>query len=669
MRRLCHAAQIFLPVLLLASIAGATTLHVAPGVQDSSQDGSEAHPFTTLEAARNAIRALKQKGAGTGEGTTVLIAPGVYTQASFKLQEEDSGTAEAPIVYRGAGREATRLRGGLALSEFASVDDTATAERFDEAARAHIRVADLAAAGVTDFGTLKRRGFGSGAAPMPLELFFNGQPMTLARWPNDDFVHIAGVPDGADSGKFLYEGERPNRWKQLEDIWVHGYWTWDWADSYEKVASLDRAKREITTVAPHGVYGYKEKARYYFLNVLDELDAPGEYYVDRAGGKLYFWPPAAVEGAEIAVSLVEEPLIVAEEVSHVRFEHLTLEYSRGNGVVMTGGEGNTLGGLRVWNLGGDGITISGGKGHTVDGCDLTNLGYGGISLGGGNRQTLVPGGHAAVNNHIHHFSRAVNTYTPGIGISGVGNRIAHNHIHDAPHMAIGLSGNDHIIEFNDIHHVCMITHDAGAFYMGRNWSERGVVVRHNYFHELGNGDVQAVYLDDWASGVHVYGNVCHGARRGVLIGGGRDNVIENNIFVDCPTAVHIDQRGLGWAKTYFDGTTTTLFDRMKEVNADQPPYTDRYPALKTLLADEPVLAKYNRIERNIIFNSKFLDLLNDLTPETPYLTIKDNWTEGEPGFVDAGNMNYRLKEDAPAVGIGFDPIPWENIGIQGGGYR
>ncbi|MEO2046854.1 MAG: hypothetical protein ABGX16_09810 [Pirellulales bacterium] len=86
-------------------------------------------------------------------------------------------------------------------------------------------------------------------------------------------------------------------------------------------------------------------------------------------------------------------------------------------------------------------------------------------------------------------------------------------------------------------HVCLETDDVGAFYMGRDWTARGNHIRYNYFHHLGHGGkgigVMAIYLDDWASGTTILGNLCVQAGRAVLIGGGRDNLVQNNLFVDC----------------------------------------------------------------------------------------------------------------------------------------
>lgn len=657
-------------ILTLAAAAKAGELFVSPegndawtGTLPTANAAGDDGPLASLQAARDAIRAARAADS-TSEPWTVNVADGTYVlDETFALTAEDSGTADAPVVYRAAEGAHPRFLGGRVVDTFAPVTDQAVLDRLPEEARARVVQTNLASAGITNYGSLKPRGFGRGAKSASLELFFDDTPMTLARWPNDDWAKIASVPENSE-GVFQYEGERPEHWAAAGDIWVHGYWTWDWAESFEQVASLDTDTKTITTVAPHGVYGYKPGRRYYFLNILEELDAPGEYYVDAASGMLYFWPPAPLDSAEAVVSVLETPMVKLEDMAHVRIEGLTFKASRYSGLEIRNGTDNTVDDCVFANLGTFAVSVNG-AGNTVNGCELYNLGDGGISLSGGDRMTLEPGNNTASNNHIHDFSRTVRTYTPAASLSGVGNRVAHNLIHDSPHMAIGLGGNEHIIEYNEIHHVCMETHDAGAFYMGRDWTQRGNIVRFNFMHEMGHGDVQAIYLDDWASGTMVYGNVCHGARRGVLVGGGRDNTIENNIFVECGAGVHIDQRGLGWAKYYFDGSTTTLFDRLEAVNGTQPPYSEKYPELGTLLEDEPVLAKGNVIVRNISYkNGQWLELANELTPETEYLTIKDNYTGDEPGFVDADALNFRLKDDSPAYELGFKPIPWEKIGPQ-----
>lgn len=644
-----------------------------------TMDGSDG-PFATLERARDALRALKQTQGGLpAGGVTVWIRQGDYVRTrTFLLTAEDSGTREAPITYRARQGKRVRFLGGRAITGFAPVTDLAILERLDEAARAHVMLVDLAAQGISDYGTVRARGFGRAIQPAALELFFNGAPMTLARWPNEDWARIASVPEGQE-GVFVYEGDRPKRWSNIGDIWLHGYWTWPWADSHERVKAIDAEMRTISTEPPHGVYGYKAGGRFYAQNVLEELDQPGEWYLDRTAGVLYFWPPEPIKGAEVLVSELEAPFITMDNVSYVTLRGFTFECSRGAGLVMRGGAWNRVAGCTFANLGTLAVNIGSlmptERGETQDGgsrngvvsCNIFNTGEGGISVTGGDRATLAPGSNYAVNNDIHHYSRWVRTYRPGVSVSGVRNRVAHNLIHDAPHIAVMFSGNEHVIEFNRVHHVCMETSDAGAFYTGRDWTWRKNVVRYNFLYELGHGDVQAIYLDDWTSDTIVYGNICYKAGRGVLIGGGRDNVVENNIFVECTPAIHIDQRGLGWAKNYFDGTTNTLFERLDAVNHDEPPYSKRYPQLVTLLNDGPAHAKYNHILRNVFYRGRWLDLADGLTEAG--VDVADNWTEGDPGFVDAEHLNFQLRDDSPAYALGFERIPAEKIGLYADEFR
>ena len=131
----------------------------------------------------------------------------------------------------------------------------------------------------------------------------------------------------------MYEGDRPKRWLQENDVWVHGYWFWDWADERQKVASIDTEKRMITVVPPFHHYGYRNGQWFYGLNLLAELDAPGEWYLDREKGVLYFWPPTPIEKGRAVISAGE-----GAGESHRRracdTSGLIFEASRGTAIVM-----------------------------------------------------------------------------------------------------------------------------------------------------------------------------------------------------------------------------------------------------------------------------------------------------------------------------------------------
>src|SRR5690606_25609110 len=143
----------------------------------------------------------------------------------------------------------------------------------------------------------------------------------------------------------------------------------------------------------------------------------------------------------------------------------------------------------------------------------------------GDRRTLSPANHLVDNCRIHDYARWSRTYQPGIRLEGVGSKVSNNLIYNAPHQAIALAGNDHRIEFNEIHHVCQESNDAGAIYAWNDWAGRGNVISGNYLHNIsgqsGKG-AHGVYLDDAFSSAVISGNVFKSVAGAMLLGGGRD---------------------------------------------------------------------------------------------------------------------------------------------------
>ena len=168
-----------------AGAAMASEFYVAPGGADANP-GSQAQPFASLERARDAIRELKKAGP-LAAPVTVWLRGGVYDlSVTVGFDGRDSGTAAAPVVYSGWPGEEVRITGGRSLPAAAFAPVTSSSPlwgRLDATARGQVYAVDLRALGLTDFGTLRPRGFGLAAAA-PLELFFNQRPMTLAQWPN-----------------------------------------------------------------------------------------------------------------------------------------------------------------------------------------------------------------------------------------------------------------------------------------------------------------------------------------------------------------------------------------------------------------------------------------------------------------------------------------------------
>jgi len=687
-------------------------------------------PFVTLQKAKLAARALKDSNSFSKDGLTIYIRGGVYSlNETFKLTQEDSGLDSSIITWLAYPNEEVRFIGGKTISGFEKVTNSKTLDRFDPDYEDKILQVDLKKQGISNFGEMKMTGMGLPIQPTGLELFFNGEAMTLARYPNEGWMQIEdvpqsgkklihegvthtpknGIPRGRHYGKFKFSGDRPMRWLDQENIWMHGYWTWDWADAFIKIDYIDLANNQIYPVEPHYHYGYTKEQRFYYVNILEELDSPGEYYLDRKSGILYFWPPKPINEGDAFVSILDEVMVHLDSASNISIENIIFEGSRASAIQIDGGKNNRIAGCTIRNIGNVGVTINGGTNNGVLSCDIYETGDGGIRLSGGNRLTLEPGNNYATNNHIYRFSRINLTYRHAIRVDGVGNLVSHNYIHDAPHEAMYFSGNEHIIEYNEIHDIVKQTGDSGAIHTGRDYTWRGNVIRYNYFHHLhgpGLFGVMGVYLDDFMSATTVFGNIFYKAGRAAFMGGGRDNTIENNIFIDCEASVHIDARGKTWAKYYFDGGYNTLTERMAAVNYGQPPYSDRYPKLLNYYNDDPAQPKNNKVLHNISFSKKWLDIEDGVDPALLEMKnnliadsilcywrgadVKDALTgdiytrenqafltklegnkiiSGDPGFIDIQNENFQLKEDSPAFKLGFQKIPIEKIGLYKDKFR
>ena len=619
------------------------------------------------------MRALKSEAP-----VTVWLRGGLFRRdKTFALTAEDSNT-----TYRAFGSERVSLMGGLPVpaSAFETVSDPAVTRRLDPAAIGHVLVANLNKLGVTGLDQPwpdKFRGYNGWP-----ELFFAGQRMQIARWPNQGFARMGKVLDKGSvpregerpdrPGKFVYTDNRPERWLGADEVYLDGYWAFKWYNEAIKVAKIDPDEKSITFTAPsvYGVGGYSG-GEYFALNLLEELDTPGEYYLDRKHGLLYFWPPAALQGQDVALSVLQDPLVTLTDCRNVALRGLTCEVSRGPVARISGGENNLIAGCTIRNVANDAISVSGGKNNGVAGCEMYNLGGGGISVSGGDRKTLTPCGNFADNNHIHHFGRLYRTHHDAINLGGCGCRATHNLIHDAPHHAVDFGGNDNLFEYNEVYRVCMETDDAGAIYTGRNWTVQGNIIRYNFFHDIGGGPSvgnQAIYLDDCAAGTTCFGNVISRVGRAFLIGGGRDNIVDNNILIDCPISVHIDNRGVGIAKTKNDNWDT-LTGEFKTLPIMEEPWKSRYPHLPTYLTDQPGYPKYNLVARNLIVRCGKMSLAQEAQELS---TFADNLiTNDDPGFVDAARMDFTLKPDSVAFAKipGFKSVPFGKIGPVADQYR
>ncbi|MCE1198510.1 MAG: right-handed parallel beta-helix repeat-containing protein [Marinilabiliales bacterium] len=594
-------------------------------------NGSKERPFSCLTAARDAIRAFRKEHPGSsGKGETIYLRAGIFAlNESFTLEAEDGGGENDPVVYRAFPGESVSLTGAVCIrpEEIKKVEDPIFLDRIIEpAARPHLREIDLRKAGVSDTLSWKLEGFGRPYAASGVELFINGTPYRLAGYPNNGKIRIhpedvidPGIRnEKAYPGKIRFPDERIKKWPESGDAMVFGCFTYAWASDQLRIAAIDRQKQEITFADAHvyGISGKKEWNQYRIFNLPEEIDEPGEYYFDKSAGKLYYYPihePLSTD--TILVSRLGSPLVSMVNTSNIRMEGISFEAARGIGVWIVDGSNNQLKDCTFRNIGMLAVRIGlgydsfgehqnnfnshGGKHNGLLHCTLDNIGSGGVCLGGGDRKSLEPAGNYVDDCSFTRCGRLTYSYKCPVNIHGVGNRITHCQFNESQATEIYLHGNNHLIEYNLIQDACTFMDDQGAFYLGRNPSEAGNVIRYNLFRNTGRfGTTMAVYMDDGACGTSVYGNIFfHAGSRTIMMGGGSHNPMIANIFIGSPMAIHLDNRLENWAKDwlYKDG----LFEKeLKEVDYKNPPYSLQYPWLSSYFETDPKTPKSNDIGWN-----------------------------------------------------------------------
>jgi hypothetical protein len=702
--------QLIFIILLLTQTAYAqqsTTFYISPSGNDKNT-GTLEKPFATPEAARDAIRKARSKQ--NNENFAVILRGGTY----FRKNTFDLTAADSNTTYRAYQGEKVVFHGGQQLSGsvFSVCNDPAILERLLPEARGKVYVADLKKEGIIDYGVLKQKGFGTTPSPLQIELFLDGKPLHLARYPNvgQPILKIGKVYDKGSTprygdlsnrgGEFGYEFDRPNRWTKADDVWLHGKFSFGYADDHLKIAKIDTDKKALKMAFPH-LYGisssiYIDSTKwedlegtrvrgYYAYNLLEEIDQEGEYYLDRQTGKLYVYAAQIPTTAKAELSLLEDPFVRLTNTRKIRIQGFDFTCSRGMGIYQESTHYITLDHCRFNNLGTVAISMGqrfqsvkvtyrkDGSPETeqeastdfthnrISNCTIYDVGTGGVFVAGGDRKTLTSGHNEVVNCEFYRIDRIRDTYSGGVSVTGVGTLIKNCYFHDIKHLAISFKGNNHLFEYNRFDKICYDADDMGAIYSGRNPSARGTIIQYNYFSNIEPADKETkmagVYIDDGSGGMIIRNNLFYKTgNRGknnnfaaIFFHGGFDNKVQNNIFMECDVAVGNQP----WDKKRFNDwlKSPMIQERLtKEVDISSEVYVKAYPELKNYFQDQGL--RLNYVTNNLFLNSvTFLNGEYKLNGNTQY-QIASPIT---PESID-------LKQVGPRTAA-IKPFPFEKVGL------
>ncbi len=692
-----------------AFAAEETTLYVAPNGSDSAAGTADA-PLATMDGARKKVLELKAAGTNVRE---VIFAEGDYYQRKVAFTAEDSGT-DGVITYKAADGAKVNIKGSKLIAnsnvrKFSATNDAEVYNRVYEDVKDKLYVINLASAGLSQSNICDPVGinglYGLTSWGEYNPLIINGVAATVAQWPNGEqfATWVEGVAvkeEGYENGNggylvksIKYAEENPDRWVNATKWWVKAFPTYNFTQTRVSVVAIDAENNIIKFPAKttHEFTGETSK-RWKAYNLIEEIDLPGEYYIDRDKMLLYIYPDCDLSTAKIELAIENENLVTVTGAKDITFEGLNFSQSARNGVTTatTTVDGKTVSidnvdfincsftdiGARALGIvgGTDVVTgadywqeayVSNDASYNVDirGCNFERIGGEALVVRGGNVDTLTDSGNIVEDNYITLATQEYFSNGSAVMVSGCGNTFRNNHIHRLGYQAVLLSGNNHLIEGNEIYDCMRITGDGAGIYQGRNQLYRGSEITKNYVHDLSAieelyGGACGIYMDDGQQGNKVTQNIVANVGNGYNSNYASAMTVQNNTFVNCkrPWVFHdgpSTHTGATVSSSTMESTTTkklfTVDELMNQI-ADKDLYLKEYSDLKSWVETKNNPASLTVMSGNLAIGSKLgkvgkTDSTYAVWSQTEGVSNDNRQYTATSEFVDAKNHDYRLKSN------------------------
>ena len=554
------------------------------------------------------------------------------------------------------------------------------------------------------------------------QLFVNGERRRRARIPNEGYLRSEGptasyprdraktrnMPGIRDSIKFA-AGDLKADWRNLDDVNVFVYHSW--TSSLHWIKEIDEDAGVVRFTNPSGwpMGWWEKKQRYFVENVREELDASGEWYLDRKTGRLEYLPlPGEDINSVEAVAPVLNQLVTidgdwqaGETVHDVTLKGLSFQHTDwviedktknadgqaaaflGAAFHVNGAERIVIEDCEIAHVGEYGLLLEAGcKDNRIVRCEIHDLAAGGVRVGETMRQktaskdssvkgVAIPeltfegtGARDTSRNVIDNcfIHDGGNVFPAGIGVfvgHSAHNAVTHNEICDFRYSGVSVgwvwgfgksAAHHNIFADNHIHHLGWgeLSDMGGIYSLGPS---PGTIERHNYIHHINSYAYGGwgLYTDEGSSDILLENNVVHDTKTGGFHQHyGRDNIIRNNIFAF--------SREAQIQRSREDLTNSVVFERNLV-------YCDNDKALIRVWDN----GDYH-LDNNVYWTTAKSDLIFDGRDW-------DEWREtsgqdansllADPMFVDAEKRDFRLKPGSPAEEVAFVPIEMTGFGLYG----
>lgn len=495
---------------------------------------------------------------------------------------------------------------------------------------------------------------------------------------------------------FGFDPGELKEWSRPDEIEMHVFPAWGWVSSIEAIAEINLEEGVVSFGERDAAQEIRPGNHYFLENIPEELDSPGEWYLDRETGTLRYWPQSADFREKEIVAPVSDRIIhikgaagEGDSAGNIELIGLTFMdtaysptiespyYPPDAAIWIEDATGCLIENCAFTRVGGSALNLKGdARGNRFLGNLVEYVGQNGVFMVGGEGDMPFPHSNTVAGCTMRHIG-LIYKHVAGVYIgrrdpaltSEPGNLIAHNLITDCPRYAIGIKMNqgNNVVEFNEIHRTNMETNDTGGIESCvRNREAPGNIYRYNLVTDavglkaMPDGTFLTpyyswgIYMDDHSSSAHIVGNICvRNYRGGVHIHGGQKNIIENNILVDSTEQqCEFNNIGTQMVENVF---RRNIVYRLK-------------PGGNMIRAggwNDNVLAE---CDHNLYWSAaaepvvSFLGMGLDAWREKGYDTHS---VVADPLFVDPAKDDYRLQPGSPAFALGFEAIPVEKIGLAG----
>ncbi|MBQ6419666.1 MAG: right-handed parallel beta-helix repeat-containing protein [Clostridia bacterium] len=659
---------------------GETVIYVAPDGDDAAA-GTAAAPLATPAGALKAARKR------TGDGSVAVeFADGTYT-----LKETLSfGESDGDVVFRAAKNAEVRFSGAEEIGDF--IEETVN--------------------GVKVF----TRTFANNDPVVNIRSLFSADArLSLPRYPETGFLKVKDLCPEDD----LFTEETTfwdlslgqvsfiaNKKDIDKNVFANGDPTIRilhfWHDEM-MTAQYDDSAGKVTLSRPSTMKIYPED-RYYFENVFSALDAPGEWYMDQNAAKLYYVPREGEKADTLRLyAPLTEQLVLIDGADNVRFENIIFtctdwepavapedsNYGK-YGMDSSQAANNTDGALRIENA--ENVVFTGCefrhlgawavkfydnvRSSRVENCLLDDIAAGGVFVGGANVPAGEEGHTEAVtvtNNVIRSYGRVFQNAV-GLQITYASDCVfSHNEISDGFYTAISVgwdwgytsrASHHNKISDNLIYDIGQgqLSDMGGIYMLGK---QPGTVLSGNVIHtvtcdpEGGGYGGWGIYLDEGSSDMTVENNLCFCCKsQGLNIHYGEGNVFRNNISAfNADGAVSAGSRDEPHATAFY-------YNNIFLTRDGAPIYS--YMTSTGHFYDNGNLMWDATKGGKLSFCTGDADGQSYPAAIAKALGYLHNDAVADPGFTDAENFDFSLKEDSPAFDLYFRAWDYQNAGTLPG---